>query len=205
MTRRVVLSTNNYSEKNVNSEVEPLIISGNELNGKEIASEKNEKERRKHFLLFGLFIINGRIKKITSFQTLDCYVFNHKHFGENVGDNDCHEKHKNCTKTKAIAAKTIIVMSTTDSEGNYQTITYKENYLFPDVTIQTWLARLLTFFTQQRTLLTVLGLGLRKIMQFERYESLNFLISLTDNFSERNTRRYLLLPPFRNPPRSPFD
>ena len=122
---------------------------------------------------------NGRIKKITSFQTLDYYVFNHKHFGEKVGDNDCQEKHKNCTKTKAIAAKTIIVMSTTESEGNYQTITYKENYLFPDVTIQTWLARLLTFFTQQRTLLTVLGLGLRKIMQFERSESLNFLISLT--------------------------
>ena len=39
VTRRVVLSTN------INSKIEPLIISGNELNGNEIASEKNEKKR----------------------------------------------------------------------------------------------------------------------------------------------------------------
>lgn len=41
VTRRVVLSANNYSE---NSDVEPLIISGNELNGNEFASEKTEKK-----------------------------------------------------------------------------------------------------------------------------------------------------------------
>lgn len=40
------------------------------------------KGRRKHFQLLRLFIINGRIKKITSYQTLDYYVSNHKHFGE---------------------------------------------------------------------------------------------------------------------------
>ena len=104
----------------------------------------------------------------------------------------------------------MIVMSTTQSGGKQKTITYKENYLFRDITIQTWLARLLTFFTQQRTLLTKFGMGilckgLRKMMQFQRSGSLNFLISLADNLSERIIRRYLLFPPFRNPHRNPFD
>jgi len=44
----------------------------------------------------------------------------------------------------------------------------------------------------------ILRKGLQKMMQFQRSGSLNFLISLVDNLSERNIRRYLLLPPFRN-------
>ena len=44
------------------------------------ARKMKRKGRRKHFQLFRLFIINGRIKKITSYQTLDYYVSNHKHF-----------------------------------------------------------------------------------------------------------------------------
>ena len=82
------------------------------------------KGRRKHFQLFRLFIINGRIKKITSYETLD-YCVQSQTLQEKVGDNDCQEKHKHCAKTKAITAKTIIVMSTTESGGNTKQLLIK--------------------------------------------------------------------------------